>query len=65
MDTKLKRIKNIMATNPNYGKRIIDLAYEMTYEPELLVMAEMAKKHAETRGTVFYTQIIKYIRRFI
>lgn len=63
-EAKLEKIKSVMETNPDYGKRIIVIAYEMIYEPELLTMTEKAMKHAETRGTVFYSQIISYIRRF-
>lgn len=64
MSEKMEKIKSIMETNPKYAERLLSVAYEMIYEPELLTMTEKAMKHAETRGTVFYTQIINYIRRF-
>jgi hypothetical protein len=63
--SKQKALENLIKNNPAYAERIYSIAYEMIYEPDLLIMAELARKHAETRGTEFYKQIISYIKRFL
>ena len=64
MNMKKEKLIDYEKINPAIVERIYSVAYEMIYEPELLILAELAIKLAAEKGTKNYTKIINYIKRF-